>query len=121
MLLAAATTSLVWRLWMTLTSRAPTYTSVFRAFDRYAGDTKAGGLTLRPEKCTVLWPHSTSPPQPLIDATTSRGLRLVQGSMVCLGSIVGLDSNGMSKWALAHISDTTHLQLFSTLLNHNLP
>jgi hypothetical protein len=54
------------------------------------------GITLRPDKCRVLWPHDTPVPVSLRDEAARRNMIVVERNMEVLGSVIGCDNRALA-------------------------
>ena len=71
---------------------------VFKAFERFERSLVGTGLVLRRDKCAVLWPRVSEPPEIVRTSATQLGLQLHRGTMQTLGVLVGVDLDKLHAW-----------------------
>ena len=92
---------------------------VFKAFGRFERSLVGTGLSLRKDKCAVLWPKVSDPPELVRSSATRLGLPLHRGTMQTLGVLVGSGSQQMHAWLERQID--SYKEYLELLLHPELP
>ena len=92
---------------------------VFKAFGRFERSLVGTGLSLRKDKCAVLWPKVSDPPEIVRSSATRLGLPLHRGTMQTLGVLVGSGSQQMRAWLERQID--SYKEDLELLLHPELP
>jgi hypothetical protein len=91
---------------------------VLRSYDNLVDCTGPSGLTIRPEKCALLWPSSALVPEVIVKLAAERKLKVVSGSMEVLGAPVGSDVKFTDSWLDKHVK--SHDRFFQLLQRPDL-
>ena len=76
-------------------------------------------LELAPNKCNVLWPRLSPPPQIVIDFTNEFKYNLHKGILPILGSAIGFDRDALVSFAMANLAK--HSRILDTLTHPSMP
>ena len=94
---------------------------VFTAFENFdkALVTRRTGLTLRKEKCGLLWPHPEPLPEAVRALAARHGVPVSLGTMETLGALVGRGDDQVSQWLAGRVQ--SHDRFFTLLCHDDLP
>ena len=98
-----------------------TSTDALTVFRRFRDECEREGVALSVEKCRVLWPHPTNPPDTIVEQCARLGLVLVRGHMEVLGAWVGCDSPDVSVSSRIVTAADSHKVLFDALAHKQMP